>query len=120
MVGRGSTPPDGGAAWVLGDAATVCGLRLAGLRGRVVSSPAEVRAALAELQDAGAALVVLTDVLCEALGGPATLIGAEVRPIVAVIPSATHQRVGSSPAAQIARAVRRALGISSERRAEEH
>ncbi|MBS1107835.1 MAG: synthase (F/14-kDa) subunit, partial [Deltaproteobacteria bacterium] len=35
-----------GTLWVLGDAATVMGFRLAGLRGWVVESAAEARAAL--------------------------------------------------------------------------
>jgi len=104
---------------VLGDAATVYGFRLAGLRGRVVASSVEASAALGELRAAGAALVVLTDVLCEGLGGQMMLTSADVRPVVAVVPSATQQGVGGSRAAQVAQAVRRALGIPSERRAEE-
>jgi vacuolar-type H+-ATPase subunit F/Vma7 len=106
-----------GAAWVLGDAQTVRAFRLAGLRGRVVSSRAEAGAALAELTASGAALVVVTHALCAALGGPEALAAGAPRPLIAAIPSAATPRGEPSPARQIASVVRRALGIPSERRA---
>ena len=96
---------------MLGDAATVCGFRLAGLSGRVVVSSAEALAALAELRAAGASLILLTETVCDALGGLSTLIGEQVRPVVVVIPAATPPRAERSPAEQVARAVRRALSI---------
>ena len=104
-------------AWVLGDAETVLGFRLAGLRGRVVDSRDTAVAALAELRAAGASLVVVTDALCEALGGPRALAGESLRPVVAVVPSALGPRAAVSLAAEIARSVRRALGIPAERQA---
>ena len=106
-----------GTLWVLGDAATVMGFRLAGLRGWIVESAADARAALDALRAERAALVVLTETLCDALGGPEALARGATLPVVAVIPSAAGPRVLVSPGARIARAVRRALGIPAEGRA---
>jgi len=106
-----------GTLWVLGDAATVMGFRLAGLRGWVVESAAEARSALDALRAERAALVVLTETLCDALGGPEALARGATLPVVAVIPSVAGPRVLVSPGARIARAVQRALGIPAEGRA---
>jgi vacuolar-type H+-ATPase subunit F/Vma7 len=103
-------------AWVLGDAATVTGFRLAGMQGRVVGSGAEARAALDALRAEGAVLVLLTERLCDALGGPEALALGAALPVVAVIPSAGEPRPARSTGARILRAVHRALGIPAEGR----
>ena len=106
-----------GTLWVLGDAATVMGFRLAGLRGWVVESAGEARSALDALRAERAALVVLTETLCDALGGPEALARGATLPVVAVIPSVAGPRVLVLPGARITRAVQRALGIPAEGRA---
>jgi vacuolar-type H+-ATPase subunit F/Vma7 len=113
MAGVGSEAGDG-AAWVLGDAATVRGFRLAGYAGCIVESAEEARAALAALRAQGVALVVMTERLCHALGGPETLVAGPLRPVVAVVPEASGLRVGPTPADVLARGVRRALGIPAK------
>jgi vacuolar-type H+-ATPase subunit F/Vma7 len=106
-----------GTLWVLGDAATVMGFRLAGLRGWIVESAADARAALDALRAERAALVVLTETLCDALGGPEALARGATLPVVAVIPSVAGPRTLVSPGTRIARVVQRALGIPAEGRA---
>jgi len=108
--------PRDGSAWVLGDAATVTGFRLAGLRGRVVGSGPEARAALEALRAEGAALVLLTEALCDALGGSEELALGAALPVVAVIPSAAQPRTALPPSLRLQRAVQRALGIPAEGR----
>jgi vacuolar-type H+-ATPase subunit F/Vma7 len=111
-----TTTPERGSVWVLGDAATVTGFRLAGLDGRVVVSGAEARGALDALRAEGAALVLVTEALCDALGGPEALAIGAALPAVAVIPSALQPRAAAQTGARILRAVHRALGIAAEGR----
>jgi len=105
-----------GRAWVVGDDTTVAGFRLAGLQGRVAASDTDARAALDDLRARGAALVLLTEQLCDALGGLEALALGAVQPIVVVIPSAALPRVALLPGVRRARAVQRALGVPAEGR----
>ena len=105
-----------GAVWVVGDAATVTGWRLAGLRGRVAASAAEARAALDALGAEGAALVLVTEALCATLGGVEAVALAGLRPVIAVIPSVAEPRPARTVGAEIRRAVQRALGLPVEGR----
>ena len=109
-----ATTPERGSVWVLGDSATVTGFRLAGVHGRVVASGPEARDALDALRAQGVALVLLTEALCEALGGPEALAIGAALPAVAVIPSALQPRASVQTGARILRAVHRALGITAE------
>jgi vacuolar-type H+-ATPase subunit F/Vma7 len=105
-----------GLVWVLGDAATVTGFRLAGLDGHVVASDVEARDALDALRGRGVALILLTEAVCDALGGPEALATDRAVPAVAVIPSALQPRATAQTGARILRAVHRALGIAAESR----
>ena len=105
-------PSSGASVWVLGDAATVRGFRLAGLAGLIVSGPAEARAALARLREEGVALVVVTEQVAGDLGGPEALVSDGVRPLVVSVPSASEPLAGPRFADQLARRVQRALGMS--------
>jgi len=105
--------PAAGAVWVLGDAATVRGFRLAGLAGAVVSGAPEARAALARLREQGAALVLVTERVAEALGGPEALVSAGMRPLIVAVPSLHEPREGPGFAEHLAQRVQRALGLSS-------
>jgi len=107
-----ASPPAADAVWVLGDAATVRGFRLAGLAGEVVSGAPEARAALARLREEGAALVLVTERVAEALGGPDALVSDGVRPLVVAVPSAREPRAGPGFAEHLAQRVQRALGLS--------
>jgi len=101
-----------GAVWVLGDAPTVRGFRLAGLAGAVVESAADARAAFERVREQGAALVVVTEAVLEALGGPDALVAHGVRPLLVAVPSACAPRAGPGFAEQLAQRVQRALGLS--------
>jgi len=109
--------PAGSAAWVLGDAATVRGFRLAGLAGAIAEGEAEARAALARLRSEGAALVIVTERVAQLLGGPDALGADGVRPLVVVVPSAGEPFPAPGFADHLSRRVQRALGLSVERRA---
>jgi vacuolar-type H+-ATPase subunit F/Vma7 len=105
------------AVWVLGDAPTVRGFRLAGVAGMVVGGEAEARAALARLRQEGAALVIVTESVAEALGGPEALVSGGVQPLVVAVPSAREPVAGANAADHLAQRVQRALGLSAGRRA---
>jgi vacuolar-type H+-ATPase subunit F/Vma7 len=107
----GSEGGSAGAAWVLGDAETVRGFRLGGYAGRVVATAEDAREVLATLRAEGAALVVMTERVCEMLGGLIGLAGGPLRPLVAVIPAVTPPRADPRPAEALSRIVRRALGL---------
>jgi len=68
------------------------------------------------VREEGAALVLLTEALCDALGGPEALARGATLPVVAVIPSLAQPGAGFSAGARVTRAVQRALGISAEGR----
>jgi vacuolar-type H+-ATPase subunit F/Vma7 len=103
-------PRDGSAAWVIGDAPTVRGFELAGLRGAVVASAASAREALARARGAGARLVLLTE-QAAAWVGEALEPGAEVKPLVTVIPSLVPGEADGVATESLRRVVRRALGL---------
>jgi vacuolar-type H+-ATPase subunit F/Vma7 len=98
--------------WVLGDAPTVRGFRLAGLAGAIVEGASDARAALARARAHGAALVLVTETLAEALGGPEALVGHGLRPLLVVVPSASVPGPSPGFAEQLAQGVQRALGLS--------
>jgi vacuolar-type H+-ATPase subunit F/Vma7 len=103
-------PHDGSAAWVIGDAATVRGFELAGLRGAVVASAASAREALARAHGAGALLVLLTEQAAAWLG-EALEPTREVTPLVTVIPSLVRGEADGVATEALRRVVRRALGL---------
>lgn len=105
------TPVSPGSVWVLGDAATVRGFRLAGLAGAIVRDAREARTLLARLREEGAALVLVSERVAEALGGPEALAPDGVRPLVVAVPSACEPREGRGFAEQLAQRVQRALGL---------
>ncbi|MDJ0865967.1 MAG: V-type ATP synthase subunit F [Myxococcota bacterium] len=108
-------PP--GAAWALGDGATVRAFRLAGLRGAVVESPAAARAMIERLRSEGAALVVVTEALAAALEGDGTPVGAGVQPLVVAVPAPAGPGAATTPSERLASAVRSALGLAVGQRA---
>jgi vacuolar-type H+-ATPase subunit F/Vma7 len=101
-------------AWAIGDEATVQALALAGVLGRVAVSAAAARLALDEARAAGATLVVLTEQLASELD-EAGLDEQGILPLLAVIPSLTAPRAQPPPGARRSRAVRRALGMPTDR-----
>lgn len=101
-------------AWAIGDEVTVRALALVGVHGQVAASPAAARLALEEARAAGVTLVVLTEQLASELE-EAGLDEKGIVPLVAIIPSMAAPRVQPAPGERRSRAVRRALGMPTDR-----
>jgi vacuolar-type H+-ATPase subunit F/Vma7 len=104
-------------AWVIGDAASVHGLELAGFAGVVAEDVDSVRAGLLRAQEAGARLTVLTEAAARCLdeaGELESLDDGSVRPLVTVLPSLAEPRLAPTPGERLRRNVRRALGIPGD------
>jgi vacuolar-type H+-ATPase subunit F/Vma7 len=104
-------------AWVIGDAASVHGLELAGFAGVVAEDVDSVRAGLLRAQEAGARLTVLTEAAARCLdeaGELESLDDGSVRPLVTVLPSLAEPRLAPTPGERVRRTVRRALGIPGD------
>jgi vacuolar-type H+-ATPase subunit F/Vma7 len=101
-------------SWAIGDAPTVRGFELAGFRGVVTETGAEVQAAVALARAEGARLVVIGEAASllapEVLDGPR----GPLRTLVVAVPSLAGEGAATA-GRRVRRIVRRALGVPEGR-----
>ena len=95
---------------VIADEETVLGFRYAGVEGRVVHTPEEARAALAEqVESRDAGIVIVTDEIAETIQDEVTRLRLEARtPLVVQVPGPDGPRAGRP---DLLAMMREALGI---------